>query len=161
MPATKATRVSHGAVDKRITARAGTFKETHTSAETFKETHKSSVSRLAHSRVTLADGSTCVMLPEDEYEHLMEIAEAQELVAKLEDPRAEWVDLDEYKLQLAGSKIAAARKAKGLTQTQLAKRLHLPQSQISRIERNPDRTTVRTLKRIGKALGVDVRSLVN
>jgi ribosome-binding protein aMBF1 (putative translation factor) len=106
------------------------------------------------------DGSACILLPEDEYEHLMEIAEAQELTGKLEDPHAEWIDFDDYKLQLAGSKIAAARKAKGLTQTQLARKLGLPQSQISRIERNPDRTTVRTLKRIAKALRVNVRTLV-
>jgi transcriptional regulator with XRE-family HTH domain len=33
------------------------------------------------------------------------------------------------------------------------------ESQISRIERNPDRTTVRTLKRIARALNVSVSSL--
>ncbi|HKQ47016.1 MAG TPA: helix-turn-helix transcriptional regulator [Phycisphaerae bacterium] len=57
--------------------------------------------------------------------------------------------------------IAKARKAAGLTQAELAARLKLPQSQISRIERNPDRTTIRTLKRIAKSLGVDVSALVS
>ena len=73
---------------------------------------------------------------------------------------AEWVDADELRVQLAGERIAQARKAAGLTQKQLGEQLNLPQSQISRIERNPDHTTVRTLKRIAKALGVDVSALV-
>jgi transcriptional regulator with XRE-family HTH domain len=47
-----------------------------------------------------------------------------------------------------------------LSQTQLGAKLNLPQSQISRIERNPDHTTLRTLKRVARALGVDVRALV-
>ena len=66
----------------------------------------------------------------------------------------------DFALELAAERIAKARKAKGLTQKQLGEKLNLPQSQISRIERNPDRTTVRTLKRIARALGVDVSSLV-
>lgn len=81
-------------------------------------------------------------------------------LVKLEDPNTKWYDADEVFLQFAGDEIAAARKAAGLTQTQLAKKLGVPQSQISRIERNPDRTTVRTLKKIAKALGVDVSALV-
>ncbi|HOJ75383.1 MAG TPA: helix-turn-helix transcriptional regulator [Phycisphaerae bacterium] len=53
--------------------------------------------------------------------------------------------------ELAGERIAAARKRAGLTQQQLAARLRVPQSQVSRIERNPEATTVRTLKKIARA----------
>ncbi|MCK4341499.1 MAG: helix-turn-helix domain-containing protein [Phycisphaerae bacterium] len=115
---------------------------------------------LSYSHVVLANGDTYVLVPEDEYVELIKAEMALEAVAKLEDPNTKWIDFDDYKLQLAGSKIAEARKAKGLTQAQLSKKLGLPQSQISRLERNPDRTTVRTLKRIAKALGVDVKILV-
>lgn len=101
-----------------------------------------------------------VLVPIEEYEEWVKMEMALAADQKLAAPDAEWVDFDDYKLGLAGSKIAAARKARGLTQTQLARRLRLPQSQISRIERNPDRTTVRTLKRIARALRVDVRELV-
>jgi ribosome-binding protein aMBF1 (putative translation factor) len=101
-----------------------------------------------------------VLVPEEEYIELVKAEMARDAIAKLEDPNTEWIDFDEYRLQLAGSKIAEARKAKKLTQTQLAKKLGVPQSQISRIERHPDQTTVRTLKRIAKALGVDVSLLV-
>jgi transcriptional regulator with XRE-family HTH domain len=45
-------------------------------------------------------------------------------------------------------------------QKQLTAKLKMPQSQISRIERNPNHTTVRTLKRIAKALGVEVSALI-
>jgi ribosome-binding protein aMBF1 (putative translation factor) len=113
-----------------------------------------------HGRVSLPDGTDCVLIPLDEYEHLLEMAEAHELAARLEGPRTQWVDLDDYKLQLAGGRLAAARKARGLTQVQLSRQLGLPQSQISRIERHPDRTTVRTLKRIARALHVDVQQLI-
>lgn len=115
---------------------------------------------LAHASVTREDGATYVLVPEDEYEELVKADMAREAIAKLEDPDARWIDFDDYKLQLAGSRIAEARKAKALTQTQLSNKIGVPQSQISRIERNPDRTTVRTLKRIAKALGVDVKLLV-
>ncbi len=111
-------------------------------------------------RITWDDGTTCVVLSEDEYERLLRLAEVRELTAKLAAPASEWVDFDEFKLREAGSRIAAARKAQNLTQTQLAHKLGLPQSDVSRIERHPDRTTVRTLKRVAHALGVDVKLLV-
>ena len=96
----------------------------------------------------------------DEYEQLIKVSMVENAVSKLEDKSVEWVDADEFGLKLAGRRVAQARKAAGLTQKQLGDRLKLPQSQISRIERNPDRTTVRTLKRIARALGLDVSALV-
>lgn len=111
-------------------------------------------------RVVLDDNTTCVLVPVDEYERLVAFVEAHRLVDKLEDPKTAWVDFDEFKLQLAGNKLTEARKGRKMTQTQLADKLGVPQSQISRIERRPDQTTLRTLKRIAKALGVNVRSLV-
>ena len=113
-----------------------------------------------HAYVVEDDRCTHVLVPVEEYERLYRAAEVPELTAKLEDKDAEWIDADEFALKLAGSRIAAARKAKGLTQKALGKKLGLPQSQISRIERNPDHTTVRTLKRIARALGVNVSALV-
>ena len=103
---------------------------------------------------------TFALIPYEEYEQLLISSMAESAIAVLEDPNTKWIDADELALQLAGEKIAKARKAAGLTQKQLGEKLKLPQSQISRIERNPDRTTVRTLKRIAKALKVDIRSLV-
>ncbi len=115
---------------------------------------------LAHARIVREDGTTYVLVPEQEYERLIALESARDAVAVLEDPNTEWLDFDQCKLQLAGSRIAEARRAAKLTQTELAGRLGIPQSQISRIERHPERSTIRTLKRIAKALGVDVKLLI-
>lgn len=71
-----------------------------------------------------------------------------------------WVDAEDLRLDLAADWVAEARKKAGLTQKELAGRLNIPQSQIARIEKHPDRTTVRTLKRVARALNVDIRMLV-
>ncbi len=94
-------------------------------------------------------------------EKLIKAGMIKRAIATIEnDEQVEWIDADDLGLELAGEAIARARIAKGLTQKQLGERLGLPQSQISRIERNPDRTTVRTMKRIARALGVDVGALI-
>lgn len=103
---------------------------------------------------------THVQIPIQEYTRLIKVSMVQEAVAQIESGDEDLVDADELALQLAASRIARARKAAGLTQKQLGDKLGLPQSQISRIERNPDHTTVRTLKRVARALGVNVRALV-
>lgn len=94
-------------------------------------------------------------------EQFLRANEVRELTAKLEDKTTQWVDARDVALEIAGSWIAAARKRAGLTQKQLAERLGVPQSQISRIERNPDRTTVRTMKRIAAALNVEAGTLLS
>ncbi len=101
-----------------------------------------------------------MLVPIDEYEEWLARGMVESAIAKLEDPRVDWVDADGLGLELAGQRIAEARKGQGLTQKALGEKLGVPQSQISRIERKPDRTTVRTLKRIARALGVDIRALV-
>ena len=116
---------------------------------------------LEHAYIVEGDRPTHVIVPVDEYDRMLEASMVQSAIEKLNNADSiEWVDADEFGLQLAGQWIAKARKDKRLTQKQLGDKLGLPQSQISRIERNPDRTTVRTLKRVARALGVNVRSLI-
>jgi len=81
-------------------------------------------------------------------------------IKTLENPDTQWYDIKDAKAMLVASDLIAARKAKGLTQKQLGDLIGVPQSQISRIERNPDHTTVRMMKKIAKALKVDVGSLL-
>lgn len=104
---------------------------------------------------------THVLVPIDEYEELVNGAEVQQVVARLEDPTARWVPARTAAVEFAGSWIAAARQQAGLTQKQLAERVGVPQSQISRIEKHPDHTTLRTMKRIAAALGLDVAALLS
>ena len=107
------------------------------------------------------DRATHVLVPVGEYEELLKAGMVERAIASMaDDHKVQWVDADDFALEVAGMEIAAARKAKGLTQKQLGAKLGLPQSQISRIEHNPDHTTVRTLKRIARALGVDVSALI-
>lgn len=87
-------------------------------------------------------------------------AAAREAVDRVKRGDTKFVDAEQFGLELEGGQIAKARKAAGLTQEQLGDRMKLPQSQISRIERNPDHTTIRTIRKIAKALGVDVSALV-
>lgn len=108
------------------------------------------------SYVVSGDTPTHVQMTVEDYERLIEKAMVGSALAKINDPDTEWVDAKQFGRELAAQHIAEARKAAGLTQKQLGEKLGLPQSQISRIERNPDHTTVRTMKKIAKALGVDV-----
>lgn len=107
------------------------------------------------------DGQTThVMVPIDEYEKLVMADMARSAIQKLEDPNTEWTDAGDLAAEFARDAIVEARKKVGLTQKQLGKKLGLPQSQISRIERHPDRTTVRTLRKMARALNVNISSFL-
>ena len=106
------------------------------------------------------DRRTHVILPIEEYERLTKNSMIDTAVARLQEPDVQWVDADVLGRQLASERIAQARRAAGLTQKQLGERLGVPQSQICRVERNPDHTSVRMLKRLARALAVDVSHLI-
>jgi len=76
------------------------------------------------------------------------------------DRDAKMVPAAEMRRQAAVIDIRSARKAKGWSQAALAKRAGVPQSQISRIERDATATTLRTLKQVARALGLHVASIV-
>jgi DNA-binding XRE family transcriptional regulator len=101
------------------------------------------------------------MLPIADYEQLVRGCAAPDLAARFDDPNVKWVPVEQAMMEIVGSWLAKARKKAGLTQKQLADRMGVPQSQISRIEKNPDRTTLRTMKRIAAALGVEVGTLLS
>lgn len=113
-----------------------------------------------HAYVYQGDRPTHVLVPIAEYKRWAKASMAKSAARKLEQKNTPWVDAGELGFRLAGERITAARKAAGLTQKELGAKLNLPQSQISRLERRPDHTTVRTLRRIAKALGVDISALV-
>lgn len=127
------------------------------------------------SYVTDGKRATHVILPIRDYHRLLRLSgapnqpaqaeqfsasEIERLWRKLDDPASEWYDWEEVRARLAMNRIAAARRKAGLTQAELGKRIGLPQSQISRIERYPERTTVRTLRKLAAALGVDMGALL-
>lgn len=64
-----------------------------------------------------------------------------------------WVQQKQYKA--VGAVLAAAREQAGITQQDLAKRLHKPQSFVSAYERGQRRVDVLELQRIVEALRGD------
>lgn len=145
MPKSRAERV-HG----RHLARTGSeSKLKRAGRNPLRATARSKRKRQAHVRV-----------PIEEYRELLAARDAIEHERILNDSKTKWIDADDAAKRFAVDRIAEARKKAGLTQAQLAAKLKMPQSQVSRIERNPDRSTVRTLKKIAAALGVDITALV-
>jgi DNA-binding XRE family transcriptional regulator len=95
-----------------------------------------------------------------EYERMAATRIVREAEAILDDPEMEWYDLEDVVAKWNVEKLVKARKARGLTQAQLGKRVGMPQSQISRLERNPDASSLRLIKKIAKALKVPPGDLV-
>jgi HTH-type transcriptional regulator/antitoxin HipB len=122
--------------------------------------HPSASRIVDHACIEQNGRPTHILVPIKEYERLVQAEMVEAAVMKPPSDSAQWVDADSLALQLAGERIAAARRAAGLTQKQLGAKLNVPQSQISRIEHHPDQLTVRTLKRVAEALAVNLAALL-
>ena len=83
-----------------------------------------------------------------------------EIVSGPAHPLSEYKPMAEVGRMIAGKRIVEARKKVGLSQAALGKKVGMPQSQISRIERNPGNCTVKTLRKLAKALKVDVATFL-
>ena len=68
---------------------------------------------------------------------------------------------DELYLERLGLKIYRLRKAKGMTQLDLAERLSTKNTQVRRIEQGKVNSSINMLRKIAKVLGVSVSELVN
>jgi HTH-type transcriptional regulator / antitoxin HipB len=60
-----------------------------------------------------------------------------------------------------GQRIREARRAKGLTQLELATATDIRRPNVARLERGGNTPTIETLQRVAEALGVSVASLVS
>lgn len=103
---------------------------------------------------------TFIQVPVDRYRELITAEAALKAASALQDENPESMKIDDAEVRLAKNRLVAARTARGLSQRELGKKLGMQQSHISNIEKNPDRVHLRTLKRVARALGVDVRSLI-
>jgi ribosome-binding protein aMBF1 (putative translation factor) len=77
------------------------------------------------------------------------------------DPRDRVLGWKEIKDEFIVNRIAERRKARGLTQKELARRLKLRPSTISRMESRRANLTLATLRKIAKALGCSVPELIS
>jgi DNA-binding XRE family transcriptional regulator len=113
-----------------------------------------------HQRIRGLNGKDeFVVLTEKNYQALRDALYVALAAVTALDEQAEMVPGAELQARALAIDIRSARRAKGLTQAALAKRAGIPQSQVSRVERDPTRTTLRTLKRIARALDLPVRSI--
>jgi DNA-binding XRE family transcriptional regulator len=63
-------------------------------------------------------------------------------------------------LVLVGRRVAAARRARSLTQEQLAENLHIAARALQKIESGTENVTLRTIARIAETLGLDPVALI-
>jgi DNA-binding XRE family transcriptional regulator len=105
-------------------------------------------------------GREFVLVPAAEYERLVLRQAARRATEVLGSGDAGWVEADAALASLRRSRIAQVREERGLTQRELGRLLGVPQSRVSRLERHPDSTTLRQLRRVAEALGVEPADLV-
>jgi len=101
-----------------------------------------------------------VVLPEEEYESLLDALdnlEAERIENDPNDPVLKWEDVRREFIQ---NRIVKARKARGISQKELARRLKVKPSSVSRLEKNSTRPRLDTLKRVAKALRCSVHDLI-
>jgi putative transcriptional regulator len=101
-----------------------------------------------------------VILPENEYEELLDALDnflADKIEADPNDPVLKWEDV---RRKLIENRIAEARKKRKLTQRELARRLKVKPSTVSRLEKKSTRPRLDTLKKVAKALRCSVHDLI-
>lgn len=116
--------------------------------------------RLAGTGQSVRRGREFVLVPAAEYERLVLRQAARRATEVLGSGDAGWVEADAALASLRRSRIAQVREERGLTQRELGRLLGVPQSRVSRLERHPDSTTLRQLRRVAEALGVEPADLV-
>lgn len=78
------------------------------------------------------------------------------LEEQLKNPEIRRAFDEESRILNIGVALAQARKKRGLTQEQMARRMGTSGPQLSRTERRPGHATVRTLVRYADAVGMEV-----
>ena len=86
---------------------------------------------------------------EEQIEDALDVREAEKV---LNDPKTSWRDFSEVKQRLMVNPIREKRKELGLSQKELAGRLKVHQSYISKIERPQYNPSKKTLLKVAKAL---------
>ena len=110
------------------------------------------------------EGESMVAIPVEVWERIVEELEdaaaalrAKAIMADASDPI---ISLEESRKELFDNHIKRVRKRKRMTQVQLAKKLGISQGRVSEIEHLDYRPTIKTYRRVAKALGVDITELL-
>jgi ribosome-binding protein aMBF1 (putative translation factor) len=105
-------------------------------------------------------GKRLVILEEAEYERLLDAVDAAEARRILDDETDPVLDWSEACRELVTNRIGEVRRARNISQRDLAAKLEVQPSTLSRWEKKDANLTLETLRKVAKALGCSVVSLI-
>lgn len=111
-------------------------------------------------RRTVIDGEPYVLVPEEDYEDLLDTIAAERIMARIAAGEETWPAELVYELWETDSRIRTFRKYRGMTISALARAAGISQPYLSEIEKGRKTGSVDVLKRIATALRVDLDDLV-
>lgn len=106
------------------------------------------------------NGHELVIMDGEEYDRLIDIVDAAHVQRVLSDPNSRFLKWEDVQKDLLRNRIAEARKERGVMQKELAKKLRVKQSTVSRMEKKDANLTLATLRRVAKALKCPVHELL-
>ena len=109
-------------------------------------------------------GRQVVVIPTDIWEEVVELledyADLRDARAIMDDHKDEVISLEEARKIILDNHIKKVRRRKKMTQKGLAKKLSVSQTRVSQIENTDYRPTIKTYRRVAKALGCEVKDLI-
>ncbi len=109
---------------------------------------------------TVIDGKPFVLVPEEEFEDMMAIIMAREVLARIEAGEETWPAELVYELWETDSRIRTYRNYRKMSVSDLAAATGISQPYLSEIESGKKTGSVDVLKRIAAALKVDLDDIV-
>ncbi|CZT36070.1 helix-turn-helix domain-containing protein [Rhizobium sp. 9140] len=109
---------------------------------------------------TVIDGKAFVLVPEDEFEDMIDTIEANRIMARINAGEETWPAELVYELFETDSRIRTFRKYRGFSVSDLAAAAGISEQELSDIESNRKTVSVDVLKRIATALKLDIDDLV-
>jgi DNA-binding XRE family transcriptional regulator len=111
-------------------------------------------------RKTVIDGETYVLVPEDDYEDLIDGIAAEKIMARIRAGEETWPAELVYELWETDSRIRTYRNYRKMSVSDLAAAAGISQPYLSEIESGKKTGSVDVLKRIAAALKVDLDDIV-
>jgi len=109
---------------------------------------------------TIIDGKPFVLVPEEEFEDMMDVIMAKEVLTRIEAGEETWPAELVYELLETDSRIRTYRTYRKLSVSDLAAAAGISQPYLSEIESGKKTGSVDVLKRIAAALKVDLDDIV-
>ncbi|CDN53040.1 Putative transcriptional regulator with C-terminal CBS domains [Neorhizobium galegae bv. officinalis bv. officinalis str. HAMBI 1141] len=109
---------------------------------------------------TVIDGKSYVLVPEDDFEDMMDTIKANEILARIAAGEETWPAELVYELLETESRIRTFRNYRKMTVSELAEAAGISQPYLSEIETGKKTGSVDVLKRIAAVLKVDLDDLV-